>query len=239
MPGITIIDNDNVLDNNEFNMQEQSLLIALISYYNKEKGYAYPSYKQLKLRCKLKDNRTLIKTMDSLIKKGYLTKETLKGIGVRYFISKCNIAPSGNLHQVENSTKCKTTPTPSGDLHHDLVENYTTTNTNTNTNTKTNNNNNKKGYDKIINSYTQNQDLKTAILEFIKMRKAIRKPLTDRALQLMLKNLDKLANDEATKIEILNQSIVNCWQGVFQIKDKQPTAADASNSSWDNLNKFD
>ncbi|PWW84116.1 hypothetical protein CYK87_09365 [Clostridium perfringens] len=66
--GYTILENE-VLDNPNLNMQEQSLLIALISYHHKEKGYAYPNYEQLKLRSKIKDNRTLSKNINSLIEK--------------------------------------------------------------------------------------------------------------------------------------------------------------------------
>ncbi|WP_415275082.1 helix-turn-helix domain-containing protein, partial [Clostridium perfringens] len=116
--GYTILEND-VLDNPNLNMQEQSLLIALISYHHKEKGYAYPNYEQLKLRSKIKDNRTLSKNINSLIEKKFIKKETIKGRGCKYYIN----LPSGELHHVENSTTCKNTLPPSGKLHYDLVEN--------------------------------------------------------------------------------------------------------------------
>lgn len=97
--GYTILENE-VLDNPNLNMQEQSLLIALISYHHKEKGYAYPNYEQLKLRSKIKDNRTLSKNINSLIEKKFIKKETIKGRGCKYYIN----LPSGELHHVENST---------------------------------------------------------------------------------------------------------------------------------------
>lgn len=131
--GYTILENE-VLDNPNLNMQEQSLLIALISYHHKEKGYAYPNYEQLKLRSKIKDNRTLSKNINSLIEKKFIKKETIKGRGCKYYIN----LPSGELHHVENSTTCKNTLSPSGELHYDLVENSTTTITNTITNKNTN-----------------------------------------------------------------------------------------------------
>lgn len=131
--GYTILENE-VLDNPNLNMQEQSLLIALISYHHKEKGYAYPNYEQLKLRSKIKDNRTLSKNINSLIEKKFIKKETIKGRGCKYYINLL----SGELHHVENSTTCKNTLPPSGELHYDLVENSTTTITNTITNKNTN-----------------------------------------------------------------------------------------------------
>ena len=51
-------------------------------------------------------------------------------------------------------------------------------------------------------------------------RKAIKKPLkTEYAINLAMKNLEKLSNgDNDMAIEILNQSIVNGWQGLFELK---------------------
>jgi hypothetical protein len=55
--------------------------------------------------------------------------------------------------------------------------------------------------------------------DFYEMRTKIKKPVTDKAKRLLIKNLEKLApGNEQTQIEILNQSIMNCWQGVFPLK---------------------
>ena len=92
-----------------------------------------------------------------------------------------------------------------------------------NTDNNTDNNSNKrkttKGFDAVVEEYTTNADLKTAIFEFIKFRKAIKAPLTDRALTLCLNKLDKLANNDLNKIAILNQSIERGWRGLFEVKD--------------------
>jgi len=84
----------------------------------------------------------------------------------------------------------------------------------------------KDGFDGIINTYTEDEELKETIYDFIKMRKAIKKPMTDAALKLTLKKLNKLTGltiDNDTKIEILNQSIMNSWQGIFPLKQEQNT----------------
>lgn len=109
-----------------------------------------------------------------------------------------------------------------------------------------NNSNNNKGYDLIINSYTKNEELKTAILEFIKMRKAIKKPVTDRALILILNKADKLAPKDEEKVQILNQSIENCWQGIYPLKSRGIVYASDDNKQqnysngygWDHIKKF-
>lgn len=79
-------------------------------------------------------------------------------------------------------------------------------------------------YDEIINDYTENEELRSALVEFVKMRKMIKKPLTNKALSLLLtskKGLDELASTDAEKIDIVNQTIMHSWQGFFPLKDKE------------------
>ena len=73
--------------------------------------------------------------------------------------------------------------------------------------------------DEVINAYTSNEELKATLVEFVKFRKSIKRVMTTRALELLIKKLDKLANDDNTKIEILNESIMNGWNGIFPLKD--------------------
>ena len=61
----------------DITLEEQSLLLSIVSFYDKKKGYAYPTYKKLKFRSKIKQNAILTKTIDSLIKKGYIEKGTV------------------------------------------------------------------------------------------------------------------------------------------------------------------
>lgn len=60
-----------------------------------------------------------------------------------------------------------------------------------------------------------------ALDEFIKMRKAIKKPMTDRAIELLVNKLKGLSNDAAERVAILNQSIEHCWQTVYPLKDEK------------------
>ena len=73
--------------------------------------------------------------------------------------------------------------------------------------------------DVLINKYTSNSFLQETIIDFMKMRKSIKKPVTERALKGILNKLDKLATTDDIKIKILENSIENCWQGVFPLKD--------------------
>lgn len=70
----------------------------------------------------------------------------------------------------------------------------------------------------IINNYTSDDDMKEAIKSFIDMRKKLKKPMTEKALQMMLTKLDGLASSKKDKINILNQSVLNSWQSVYPLK---------------------
>ena len=59
---------------------------------------------------------------------------------------------------------------------------------------------------------------KKAWKDFKAMRTKIRKPMTERAEELLIKKLDGLSNNEEEQIAILNQSIMNSWLGVFPLK---------------------
>ena len=73
--------------------------------------------------------------------------------------------------------------------------------------------------DEVINAYTSNEELKATLIEFVKFRKSIKRVITTYALELLIKKLDRFANDDNTKIEILNESIMNGWNGIFPLKD--------------------
>ncbi|MHB9949517.1 hypothetical protein CF055_10645 [Clostridium botulinum] len=92
----------------------------------------------------------------------------------------------------------------------------------------------KKTYNTIIDEYTNNEELKNTILEFIKMRTMIKSKLTDAALKLNLNTLDKLTNDDDIKIKILEQSIMNSWKGVFPLKESKFIKQNSSNADSSN-----
>ena len=56
------------------------------------------------------------------------------------------------------------------------------------------------------------------------MRKQIKKPMTERALEIMLTKLDTLASTDAERIKVLEQSIEHSWQTVYPIKAKDDKA---------------
>lgn len=86
----------------------------------------------------------------------------------------------------------------------------------------------------LFEDYTQNAELLQRLKDFVEMRNALKKPMTDRAKRELLIKLDKLASNEEEKIAILDQSIFHSWQGVFPLKQQEgragPYNAPRSNS---------
>jgi len=72
----------------------------------------------------------------------------------------------------------------------------------------------------FFSEYAKDDGLLLSTLnDFAEMRKAKKKPLaTERAVKMLLVELDKLSPESKTKIKILNQSILNSWSGVFPLK---------------------
>ena len=86
-----------------------------------------------------------------------------------------------------------------------------------------------------ISGYTENQELREALTAFVESRRAIRKPLSAHGLHLALLELDKLAaSDDALKVAIVNQSVLNGWQGLFPLKDNARASPESApvRKSW-------
>lgn len=110
------------------------------------------------------------------------------------------------------------------------IENQTQLNTNI-SNTKELNTKEKKkerkptSYDDIL-SNIEDDNLRDLYLEYIKMRKLIKSPMTDRALTMLIKKVNELEpnNVERQKL-LLETAIMNNWKSVYPLKDdKQPEA---------------
>lgn len=89
-------------------------------------------------------------------------------------------------------------------------------------------------FDIAINNYTENENLKTILYEFIKHRKAIKATMTTLALNKLLKKLDSLAANDSEKIKILENSILNGWKGIFPLSDKNASTKNNNNNAKSN-----
>lgn len=78
---------------------------------------------------------------------------------------------------------------------------------------------------KIKNDKEKKSALDLVFLDFEEMRNKLKKPLTEKAKNLLLKKLNTLSNNEETQILILEQSIMNSWQGIFELKNNNQNSA--------------
>lgn len=92
------------------------------------------------------------------------------------------------------------------------VENQGQRNNNKNITKKSNNN----------KQYSDNKELDTAIKDFIDHRKKMRKPMTDRAIDLFIKKLNGLSTSESKQILMINTAIERGWLTVYPIKEDRP-----------------
>jgi predicted amino acid-binding ACT domain protein len=56
--------------------------------------------------------------------------------------------------------------------------------------------------------------------EYLSMRKKIKKPATNKAIELVKSKLNSFSTNEDLQIKVLEQSILNCWQNVYPLKDE-------------------
>jgi DNA-binding transcriptional regulator YhcF (GntR family) len=211
-------------------MQDRRLHItakAIYAYFNSYAGAGdtcFPSRKKICYDLGISAD-TFGKYLKQLCEYGYIKTQQVKENGRfshNVYTICSTISPCPKISDTENT------------VHDDLD-----TKINSNKNNSISNNNNdikkerKTSFDDAISEYTSNEELKTTIIDFIKMRKLIKAPMTDRALKGIFKELDKLGHSDAEKIAILEQSIERSWRGVFAIsKPKQQEQQQGSNDVY-------
>lgn len=111
---------------------------------------------------------------------------------------------------------------------------YEKTDTNKNNNNKNNNKESKKEkkesisekptpkkerrtYNQVIEEYTDNENLRTELKEFLKVLKLKNSLPTNYSLDTMLNNLSSLAYSDEAKIAIVKQSIIKSWKDFYPI----------------------
>ncbi len=73
-------------------------------------------------------------------------------------------------------------------------------------------------YDEILSAVSD--DLRELYLEYIKMRKMIKAPMTDRALTMLITKVNELEpNSVENQKKLLETAIMNNWKSVYPLKD--------------------
>lgn len=156
------------------------------------------------------------KLINGLVEKGYLTSEIIYRENSKIIKSRILHTTIGySRKQLEGIGENNYTPPGENNQENNTLINNTTNNTFNIKKEKK-----KTEYDLLIDDYTFDEKLKETLYDFIKMRKSIKSPMTTKALKLLMGKLEKLAfGNTDKKIAILEQSIMNSWKGVFEIKE--------------------
>jgi hypothetical protein len=159
----------------------------------------------------------IMKTLKNLVEKGLVEKTEIYKNGVKFVEYHVTEFTTMQQSLTEDTTKFNGGGKQSltGGMQQSLPNNISSNNIADNTDKKERK---KESYDSIIAESNFNEDVKETIIEFVKMRKLIKKPMTDYALKKMLNKLGKLSNDPQTQIEILDKSINNNWQDIYEPK---------------------
>ena len=72
--------------------------------------------------------------------------------------------------------------------------------------------------------YPHDEKLDKAFCDYVAHRKQLKKPMSDRAIELAIEKLNELSGgDNDLAIKIINQSIREGWQGLFELKGEKKT----------------
>ncbi len=199
--GFTIIDNSILEADETLKPMEKLLLIYLIKYHNDTKGYAFPSMKVLTKHLGYSHDRYTKKSIDALIEKGYIRKETVKQKNRYYLTSKVQNVPNvQNVPKVQNVLNGEVQNVPNS-----KVQNVPTKNTNKNTNKKIS----KK------NIYVETSDeyrLAKYLFELIRKNNPTHK---EPNLQDWAKHIDRMIRLDKREVEDIEAMIYWCQQHYF------------------------
>lgn len=163
------------------------------------------------------DERTISRWTTKLAERGYIEVRVIRN--AQKAILRRNIAL-----KVFHTPSDKNVPTYGQKCPYPSDKNVAENNTSNNNKVSKVNTRPVENFDSIIESATESSELREALIEFVKFRKLIKKPMTNKALELIISKLNKFATTDRERVEILNQSIERGWAGVFALKSDEPQA---------------
>lgn len=188
--------------------------------------------------------KTVARLVKELRSKGYIAMTFYKNKGGQF--TSCAWEVNEEVRMSKNGTTEKGNTVnrmpQNGNTVHGTTANGTLTNINITNNNITNikGTNNKDDFEKLLSPLSP--ELKETFLEFIKMRKTIKAPMTAKALDLAIKKAEKLGGGDPDKMKaVIEQSIMNSWKGLFALKEPdraKPAPIKTGNEFLDLLNEW-
>lgn len=147
--------------------------------------------------------------ISSLVKKGYIYSEIIYKEGSKEILNRY-------LKLIDKPIKENFNTPIKDNFKENITENNNTSNITTNN--TVNKKERKTTYDEILSGITD-AELKALYLDYIKMRKLIKAPMTDRALQMLIKKVNDLEpNNIENQKQLLETAIMNNWKSVYPLK---------------------
>ena len=167
-----------------------------------------------------KENETAIKsTLKELKEFGYLTIAKMQNEkGIYEYAYNIFENPQVENPPVDNP------PMENPEVEVPTMENQGQLNTKESSTKKTKT---KESRTKYIAFFPLDEKLNQAFKDYVEYRKKSRKPMTEKAIDLAIKKLDSMTNDNDEKINIINQSILNGWTGLFPLKNANKSSGSA------------
>ena len=192
---------------------------ALYSYlcsYAFGKDEAYPTVERIMQELNISEN-SFRRYRKELEDKGYITVEFKNIKGTNRNVYKINNSieqkkEPQNLTPSKFGTLPKSTPSKFGTQIIKDSKEYNNKNI-------INNKEKKEKTERRFTSIYQSEEFKETFNEFIDMRKSIKKPATDKAIEMIIIKLEKVNNEEQA-IKMLERSIINNWQDVYEIQER-------------------
>ena len=197
---------------------------ALYSYlcsYAFGKNEAYPTVERIMQELNISEN-SFRRYRKELEDKGYITVEFKNIKGTNRNVYKINNSVEQkkepqNLTPSKFGTLPKSTPSKFGTQIIKDSKEYNNKNI-------INNKEKKKKTERHITSIYESNEFKETFNEFIDMRKSIKKPATNKAIEMIITKLEKVNNEEQA-IKMLERSIINNWQDVYEIQERSTNAS--------------
>lgn len=189
------------------NPLEKVILMEIDSLDCGDKG-CYASNEHIAEFCKCSESK-VAHTVTRLIELGYVSRESFDG---RQRILQSRLANFAR----RNSKFCKA---DMQDLHSYNIKSNIDSNIDSNIKKERSASAQTENYDIIIDSETENEQLREAYREFVKMRKLKKDPMTNHALKLLIGKVNKLSggNEQYAK-DLLDEAIINGWKSVYPPK---------------------
>ncbi len=212
---------NNLVDRKDLTFEEKAMYTILARFAD-ENGKCFPSIEKLSELIG-KDKRTVIRYTKKLEEKGLIEKKRRFNQTNIYYLKNVDSDSDKKDNDIDvssNSDKDVFSDSDKDVFSDSDKDVFSDSDKNVNLKKPIEKNPIKKTQLKKESKKEKIGKLEETIEDFEKMRKSIKKPLTERAKKILLLKLNELSNnDEELAIKILEQSILNSWQSIYELKE--------------------